>query len=175
VEFGTIGSWLVDVINISPATSTGPVARCFAFAGGFGATTTSPGRGWRTGRWHSRVSGHPEVLSELPAAALAEEIDTSGEGQIKAVSATSAVADGSLRRCAQRTFGAQHRTLFAAAAAAGGWPSRRAGDLVADRVDPPRRRYRADPALVDEQVIATTLTKEADVQTRRWPGDPSTN
>jgi len=44
-----------------------------------------PGRGFRTGRWHSRVSGHPEALSEFPAAALAEEIDTAGEGQIKAM------------------------------------------------------------------------------------------
>ena len=34
-----------------------------------------------TGRWHSRVSGYPEALSELPAAALAEEIDTPGDGQ----------------------------------------------------------------------------------------------
>ena len=38
-----------------------------------------------TGRWHSRVSGYPEALSELPAAALAEEIDTPGDGQIKAM------------------------------------------------------------------------------------------
>ena len=44
-----------------------------------------PGRGFRTGRWHSRVSGHPEVLSELPAAALSEELETPGEGQAKAV------------------------------------------------------------------------------------------
>ena len=44
-----------------------------------------PGRGFKTGRWHSRVSGYPEALSELPAAALAEEIDTPGEGQIKAM------------------------------------------------------------------------------------------
>ncbi|MEX3649908.1 molybdopterin dinucleotide binding domain-containing protein, partial [Mycolicibacterium porcinum] len=44
-----------------------------------------PGRGFKTGRWASRVSGYPEALSELPAAALAEEIDTAGEGQIKAM------------------------------------------------------------------------------------------
>lgn len=43
------------------------------------------GRGFRTGRWHSRVSGYPEVLSELPAAVLAEEIETPGDGQIRAV------------------------------------------------------------------------------------------
>jgi len=44
-----------------------------------------PGRGFSTGRWHSRVSGHPETLSELPTAALTEEIDTPGDGQIKAM------------------------------------------------------------------------------------------
>jgi anaerobic selenocysteine-containing dehydrogenase len=44
-----------------------------------------PGKGFVTGRWHSRVSGYPEVLSELPAAVLAEEIDTPGDGQIKAM------------------------------------------------------------------------------------------
>ena len=44
-----------------------------------------PGKGFATGRWHSRVSGYPEALSELPAAALAEEIDTPGDGQIKAM------------------------------------------------------------------------------------------
>jgi anaerobic selenocysteine-containing dehydrogenase len=44
-----------------------------------------PGRGFKTGRWHSRVSGHPEALSEIPAAALAEEIDTPGDGQVRAL------------------------------------------------------------------------------------------
>lgn len=86
VEFGTLGNWLVDVINVL----TGNLDR----AGGamFPLSPTAPaprpqggGRGWRTGRWHSRVSGYPEVLSELPVAALAEEIETPGEGQIKAM------------------------------------------------------------------------------------------
>ena len=44
-----------------------------------------PGRGFATGRWRSRVSGHPEALSELPAVALAEEIETPGDGQVRAV------------------------------------------------------------------------------------------
>ena len=35
--------------------------------------------------------------------------------------------------------------------------------------------HQADPALVDDQVIATTLTKETDDRIRRWPGAPSTN
>ena len=37
------------------------------------------------GRWHSRVRGAPEVLGQVPVSCLAEEIDTPGEGQIKAL------------------------------------------------------------------------------------------
>lgn len=86
VEFGTIGSWLVDVINILTGNFDRPGGAMFAL----GATAPAPrppkpGRGFKTGRWASRVSGYPEALSELPAAALAEEIDTAGEGQIKAM------------------------------------------------------------------------------------------
>jgi len=43
------------------------------------------GRGFRTGRWASRVSGHPEVRGELPVAALAEEIETAGPGRVRAL------------------------------------------------------------------------------------------
>jgi len=86
VEFGTVGSWLVDVINILTGNLDRPGGAMFPL----GATVPAPrppkpGRGFRTGRWYSRVSGHPEALSEFPAAALAEEIDTVGEGQIKAM------------------------------------------------------------------------------------------
>jgi anaerobic selenocysteine-containing dehydrogenase len=86
VEFGTVASWLVDVINILTGNLDRPGGAMFPL----GATVPAPrppkpGRGFRTGRWHSRVSGYPEALSEFPAAALAEEIDTAGEGQIKAM------------------------------------------------------------------------------------------
>ena len=43
------------------------------------------GRGIRHGRWTSRVRGLPEHFGELPVAALAEEIDTPGEGQVRAL------------------------------------------------------------------------------------------
>ncbi len=39
----------------------------------------------RFGRWRSRVSGVPEVLGQVPAALLAEEIATPGDGQVKAL------------------------------------------------------------------------------------------
>ncbi|WNG92465.1 molybdopterin-dependent oxidoreductase [Mycobacterium sp. ITM-2016-00318] len=86
VEFGTLVSWLVDVINVLTGNLDRPGGAMFPL----GATMPAPrppkpGRGFSTGRWHSRVSGHPEALAELPTAALTEEIDTPGDGQIKAM------------------------------------------------------------------------------------------
>lgn len=84
VEFGTLAQWLVDVLNVL----TGNLDR----AGGVMwplAAHSRVGRGTRrgfvTGRWRSRVRGLPEVLGELPAAAMAEEMDTPGEGQVRAL------------------------------------------------------------------------------------------
>ena len=86
VEFGTLGSWLVDVINVLTGNLDRPGGAMFPLGAAIPAPRPpKPGRGFKTGRWSSRVSGYPEALSELPAAALAEEIDTPGEGQIKAM------------------------------------------------------------------------------------------
>lgn len=86
VEFGTIGSWLVDVVNVLTGNLDRPGGVMFPLSPVAPAPRPpKAGRGFRSGRWHSRVSGHPEVLSEFPAAALAEEIETPGDGQIKAL------------------------------------------------------------------------------------------
>src|SRR6478672_8810516 len=86
VEFGTVGSWLVDVINVLTGNLDRPGGAMFPLGAALPAPRPAgPGKGFTTGRWHSRVSGYPEALSELPAAALAEEIDTPGDGQIKAM------------------------------------------------------------------------------------------
>src|SRR6478672_1433730 len=86
VEFGTLGSWLVDVINILTGNLDRPGGVMFPLGPAMPAPRPpKPGRGVKTRRWHSRLSGYPEALSEMPAAALAEEIDTPGEGQIKAM------------------------------------------------------------------------------------------
>jgi anaerobic selenocysteine-containing dehydrogenase len=86
VEFGTLGSWLVDVINVLTGNLDRPGGAMFPLS----PTASAPrppkeARGFLTGRWHSRVSGYPEALSEFPAAALAEEIETPGDGQVKAI------------------------------------------------------------------------------------------
>ncbi|BBX10596.1 molybdopterin oxidoreductase family protein [Mycolicibacterium aichiense] len=86
VGFGTLTSWLVDVVNILTGNLDRPGGVMFASSPIAGAPRPPrPGRGFATGRWRSRVSGHPEALSELPAVALAEEIETPGEGQVKAM------------------------------------------------------------------------------------------
>ena len=86
VEFGTLGSWLVDVVNVLTGNLDRPGGAMFPLSPIAAAPRPpKPGRGFLTGRWHSRVSGYPEALSEFPAAALAEEIETPGDGQIKAM------------------------------------------------------------------------------------------
>jgi anaerobic selenocysteine-containing dehydrogenase len=77
VPHGTLASWLVDVLNILTGNLDRPGGALFPQA----ATDRTPrpagpGRGFALGRWHSRVSRHPEAKGELPLAALAEEIDT---------------------------------------------------------------------------------------------------
>ena len=72
----------------SPATSTARVGRCSPRRPRAAPPTRArPGRGKgiEVGRWHSRVRGAPEVLGELPLACLAEEIETPGEGRIRAL------------------------------------------------------------------------------------------
>ncbi|MGW7100790.1 molybdopterin-dependent oxidoreductase [Streptomyces sp. NPDC054838] len=91
VEYGTLASWLVDVLNILTGNLDRPGGALFPLAAaGPRPRPAGPGKGFAMGRWHSRVSGHPEVKSELPTAALAEEIETPGEGRIRALIAIAA-------------------------------------------------------------------------------------
>src|SRR5438093_1464513 len=85
-EFGTLASWLVDVVNALTGNLDRPGGAMFTRAAAGAANTHgTPGRGkgFQTGRRRSRVRGFPEVMGELPCACLAEEIETPGEGQIR--------------------------------------------------------------------------------------------
>jgi len=87
-EFGTLASWLVDVINTITGNLDRPGGVMFPkAAAGQPNTQGEPGRGRGTvlGRWTSRVRGLPETFGELPVAALAEEIETPGEDQVRAL------------------------------------------------------------------------------------------
>ncbi|WP_424919654.1 molybdopterin-dependent oxidoreductase [Streptomyces sp. wa1064] len=93
VEHGTLASWLVDVLNILTGNLDRPGGALFPLSATGraprpaepGTRKAVPGKGFALGRWSSRVSGHPEAKGELPIAALAEEIDTPGEGRIRAL------------------------------------------------------------------------------------------
>ncbi|HWI31927.1 MAG TPA: molybdopterin oxidoreductase family protein [Microbacterium sp.] len=87
-EFGTLASWLVDVLNVLTGNLDREGGAMFplAAAGQRNASgAAGTGKGVRLGRWHSRVRGLAESYGELPVACLAEEIDTPGEGQVRAL------------------------------------------------------------------------------------------
>ncbi len=94
-EFGTLTSWLVDVVNTLTGNLDRPGGAMFATTATQPPTqprdvtsgTASPvaGKRFALGRWKSRVRGANEAGSELPVAVLAEEIETPGDGQIRAL------------------------------------------------------------------------------------------
>ena len=81
----TLATYATDLLNVvtgrlgrqggpmftSPAFDLGLVARIANLDG--------------VGRWKSRVRGLPETLGDLPSAVLADEIETPGDGQIRAM------------------------------------------------------------------------------------------
>jgi anaerobic selenocysteine-containing dehydrogenase len=83
VEFGTITQWLVDVINILTGNLDRPGGTMFTRTAALEVFRT--GQPFEWGRWRSRVKGFPEVLGELPTATLPDEIETPGEGQVRAL------------------------------------------------------------------------------------------
>ena len=93
-EFGTLSSWLVDVVNIITGKLDVPGGLMFPKPVNWTVATlpapAAPGTpgsasGVEFGRWHSRVRGAPEVLGQVPVSCMAEEIDTPGDGQVKAL------------------------------------------------------------------------------------------
>ena len=87
-EYGTLASWLVDVLNTLTGHLDLPGGVLFAKSAAFASNTAGKpgvGKGVTTGRHHARVSGAPEVYGELPLTCLAEEIETPGVGQVRAL------------------------------------------------------------------------------------------
>jgi anaerobic selenocysteine-containing dehydrogenase len=83
VEFATVAAWLVDVINVLIGGLDRPGGAMFPLAAH--ARPPRSGRPFGTGRWTSRVRQYPEVRGELPVVTLADEIETPGEGQVRAL------------------------------------------------------------------------------------------
>jgi anaerobic selenocysteine-containing dehydrogenase len=85
-EFGGVCQWLINVLNAVTGNLDRPGGAMFtrpAFDPVSAPESLAP-RG-SFGRWHSRVRKLPEFAGELPVVALAEEILTEGQGQIKAL------------------------------------------------------------------------------------------
>lgn len=94
-EFGTLASWLVDVLNVLTGHLDQEGGAMFPKAAAFAANTRGKpgnGRGVTHGRYRSRVSGAPEVAGELPLTCLAEEIDTPAEEGATRIRALIAIA-----------------------------------------------------------------------------------
>ena len=88
-EFGSLASWLVDVINILTGHFDNPGGAMFPRPAAW-SVTVQPIPGLEDGapefgRFRTRVRGAKEVLGQVPVSCLAEEIATPGEGQIKAL------------------------------------------------------------------------------------------
>ncbi len=85
-EFGTLATWALDLLNLltgnldrvggamfpTPAVDLAALAQLSRQTGQFD-------------RWRSRVGGYPEFNGELPVAALAEEMLTPGDQQLRAL------------------------------------------------------------------------------------------
>jgi anaerobic selenocysteine-containing dehydrogenase len=85
-EFGTTSTWLCDVLNIVTGNLDQEGGAMFTTpAVDLAALATMVGQAGKLGRWRSRVGGHAEFNGELPVTAFAEEIETPGRGQIRAL------------------------------------------------------------------------------------------
>lgn len=81
-RFGTVCQWAVQVLNILTGNLDREGGSLFTLPAVDQLSMTGPGG---FARHQSRLRGLPEFDRELPVAALAEEITTPGEGQVRAL------------------------------------------------------------------------------------------
>ncbi len=81
-RFGGLCQWLINALNLVTGRLDEEGGARFSRPAVDVLSLT--GRG-RIGRWKSRVRGLPEFSGELPSVTLAEEIETPGAGQIRAL------------------------------------------------------------------------------------------
>jgi anaerobic selenocysteine-containing dehydrogenase len=81
--FGTLSLWLINAINVITGNLDKQGGSMFTLpAVDFLARSKNENR---FNRWQSRVRGLPEFSGELPVAVMAEEMQTEGEGRIRAM------------------------------------------------------------------------------------------
>lgn len=85
-QFSSLVCWLIDIVNILAGNMDVEGGAMFCKPLLAQDNTLGPpgiGSGKRLGRWRSRVRGAAETLGELPTVCLPEEIETSGDGQVR--------------------------------------------------------------------------------------------
>lgn len=82
--WGTVCQWAVNCLNVLSGNLDRPGGAMFTTPAIDAVGTGLIGRGHHDA-WRSRVRDLPETAGELPVAALREEIETPGEGQVRAM------------------------------------------------------------------------------------------
>jgi anaerobic selenocysteine-containing dehydrogenase len=81
--FGTVCQWLIQLLNLLTGNLDAVGGAMLTLPA---VPVTGPGtKAGGPGNYKARVSGRPVFSGELPAAAMADEIETPGEGQIRAM------------------------------------------------------------------------------------------
>ncbi len=83
-RFGTIATWATDLLNLV-AGRMGEVGGAMLPTPAINISALSPYFNDGYARWRSRLRKLPETFGELPTSVLAEEIETDGPGQVKAL------------------------------------------------------------------------------------------
>jgi anaerobic selenocysteine-containing dehydrogenase len=84
-EFGPVASWLVEALNVVTGNFDRPGGAMFTRPAIDVAGAARRVGVAKKGRFRTRVRGLPELGGMLPATAMAEEMETPGEGQIRAL------------------------------------------------------------------------------------------
>lgn len=85
-RFGTLTTWLIESVNVLCGLLDHEGGPMFPLgAAGHRNALPGPTRALELHRWTSRVRGAGEVYGELPSACMAEEMDTPGDGRIRAL------------------------------------------------------------------------------------------
>ena len=83
--FGTLSSWLVDVVNLLHGRLDAEGGAMFARPATGQNESTGEVVPLMHGRWHSRARGFPEYMSMLPASCMAEELECEGADAVRAL------------------------------------------------------------------------------------------
>ena len=84
-RYGTIASWLCDVIGILTGNLDSPGGMMFPRQATGQTEFTGDPVEFPHDRWRSKVSDYPEFFGQLPASFMAEEITAPGENKVRAM------------------------------------------------------------------------------------------